>query len=382
MLRTLAAALILSSFLPSRVQPQDLRYSMVTRSELGGAAGRILGVVPGGTEPVQETTFIKGNRIRKDDGSESSNIMDWDSGILTILDHQDRSYVQLSMEEMAQAAEEVVRSMEEEGGSSGLKDAMVDGSREGAEEVEDAHSDAGGGQTAVDITVSSDRTGVTRDFSGYSAEQVLVTLEILGEHTPGDYGEEEQSGGLAIITELWLSQDFPEYRMMQEMNGEALDRMRERETGQGILGSLEALTTYDPRLEIAFEKNQETVDAMDGVALRTAVHVVTLPGRTPVDRNKVLADQDRSLSDDAAEAAASGAKDAARSAASRIGGRLFGRGKKEEASPKPEEPQQSVILRIISEVSDVETLDLEPALFDPPPDYSLRTEGGSSGSGS
>jgi hypothetical protein len=117
---------------------------MITRSELGGAAGRILGVVPGGTEPIQETTFIKGNRIRKDDGSESSSIMDWESGILTLLNHQDRSYVQLNLEEMAQAAEEVVQSMEEEGESSPLKDAVVDGSREGAEEVKDARDDPPG----------------------------------------------------------------------------------------------------------------------------------------------------------------------------------------------------------------------------------------------
>jgi len=367
--------LLLLVLVPDPGRAQDLKYTVITRTELGGTTGRALGVMPGTAEPVLETTFIKGNRIRKDESPESSSVMDWDAGILTLLDHAARSYVQVSLEQMAEVAEAMAQSVE--GTSSELGEAMVEGSQEGAREAETAYAEGGGDQASLDVRISSDRTGRTREFSGYSAEQVLITLEILGEHTPGEVDRESESGGLAIITELWLSRDFPEYRMMQEMDGAALARMKEGETGEGILGSLEALLTYDPRIKFAFEKNQETIDAMDGVALRTAMHVVSLPGWMPVDREQVLADQDRSLSDDAMDAAKSGTKDAAKSAVSQISGRLFGRKKEPEPGPEPpQEPQQSVIMRVISEVSDVELGDLDPVLFEPPVEYTVQTQGG------
>ena len=357
---------------PATARSQDLKYTMVTRAEFGGATGRILGAMPGASDPTSETTFIKGNRIRKDESPESSSIMDWDSGTLTLLDHAGKSYVQLSLEEMARAAEEMVQAME--GRSEEVGEAAVEGSREKV-------SDAGNDQLAMEVKVSSDRTGRTRDFSGYTAEQVLITLEILGDDAPADVPEEEGSGGLAIVTELWLSQDFPEYRLMQEMDGAALSRMKKQETGEGILGSLEEFLNSDPRMKVAFEKNQETVGAMEGVALRTTIHVVGLPGSMPVDRDKVLADQERSLSADAADAAKSGVGDAARSAMGQVSGRLFGRKKREEAPPEPEEPQQSVMMRMISEVSDVQLQELDAALFEPPAEYFLAVQEGTTGSG-
>ena len=328
--------------------------------------------MPGTTDPLTETTFIKGHQIRRDESPESSSIMDWDAGVLTFLDHPAKRYVQLSVEEMAELAEEAAEALE--GTASELTGAAVEGSREAAQEAEAAHAAEGGEQATLDVRVSSDRTGQRRDFAGYAAEQVLITLEIMGEHTPGEYEADAQSGGLAVVTELWLSQDFPEHGMMQEMRKKVGNHMAEEDTGEGILGSMEALLTYDPRIKFAFEKNQETIDAMDGIALRTTMHVVTLPEWIPLDRDKVLADQDRSLTDDAMDAAKSGARDAARSAVRNVTGRLFGRKKEPEPPPEPEVPEQSILFRVISEISSVEALSLDPTLFQPPADYTLQEE--------
>jgi len=330
---------------------------------------------PGDGGSVSEVTYIRGNRIRKDDGKDSSSIMDWDAGILTLVDHPSRSYVRMSLEEMARMAEEAARSMGETADGMGR---AADGSREGIQEVQDAYGEGGGDRTNFDVRVSTDRTGRTRKVGGYDAEQVFLTLEIVGETEPEQGGEEAQSGGLAIVTELWLSQDFPEYRMMREMDGAAVDRMKDQQVGKGILASLETLLASDPRMKAALERNEEALAELDGVALKTTMHVVSLPGKTRVDRDAVLAAQDRGLDDDAADAAKDGARGAARSAMGRLGGGLFGRKKKEEeAPPEPEDPQQKVILRVISQISDVEVGKLDASLFQVPADYQDRSvEGG------
>ena len=371
-----AGLALLSATIPQEaLQGQDLRYDMVTKLEFGGRAGRILGAMPGGGGPTVETTFVKGNRIRRDEDPSSSSVMDWEKGVLTILDHNGRTYVQMALEEMAVAAQEAAEALQ--GELAEMKEAAAEGAETAAQEAEQEYRDEGGDQLGLEVAVLSDRTGQTRSFGEFMAEQVLITLEIKGEKDAADWDSGDTQGGLALVTELWLSTDFPEYRVMMEGREEMAERTDLDRTNEGLLGQMEALLEYDPRIKFAFEKNRETIDALDGVALKTTTHFVNLPEEVRLDVQQVLADQDRSLGDDVSDAAQEGVRNAAKSAVKGGTGRLFGRRDEPEPEPEPEvpEPKQSVFLRMISEIDKVSTDPLDESLFQVPAGYT-ETGGG------
>ncbi len=374
-----AGALLLALLPAAPARAQDLKYRSISRVEMGGTLGRVLGAIPGVKEPEGEIVYIKGNRIRRDESEETSTIMDWETGILTTLDHRSRTYTQLDLAGLAEAAEALADSLkkaieEERAREPGRVGEVAGAAKEGAREA--GREDAGEEELEVNVTVRTDRTGRTRTFGDYTAEQVLVSMEILGKADPSDPAEEEVEGGLGIVTEVWLSTDFPEYRMMREMKGAALERMKKQQTGKGILGMLESLLTYDPRIKVAYQKSARTVDEMDGFPVQTITHFVTLPGGMRLDRDQVLAEKDRSLGDDVTDAAKKGAKDAAKEGIRKLKGRFFGRKKEPEPEPKPEAPKQKVFLRIINEIRDLSVTTLDPALFEIPPEYSPAGEGG------
>lgn len=359
--------LLLLAWAASPADAQDLRYVRTNHMEVGGTAGRFLSALPGGGDPTVETTFLKGNRIRRDQGAASSSIMDWDTGILTTLDHASRTFTEVNLLQVAEATAEGGKAMQ--GGLKDMKDAVADGAETAAQETEQAYREDGGDQLGLRVFVESERTGRTETIQGYTAEQVLVSLEIKGEKDMADWEAQDKRGGLAIVTEVWLSKDFPEYQMMADMEGEALEQLQDDGADKGFLGALEYLVTYDPRVKFAFEKNRETIDAMDGVPLRTTMHFVNLPDDARLDRDQVLAEADRSLINDATDAAQKNAKKAARSAVSGLTGRMFGRKKAPEPEPEPEAASQKVFLRFVSEISDVETATLSEDLFEVPANY-------------
>ncbi len=335
--------------------------------EIGGTAGRLLSGLPGGSGPTVETTFLKGNRIRHDQDDSESSIVNSETGILTLLDHRARTFSETNLVEVAEAVEESAKALDGELGE--VADAVAEGAEAAAQEGEQQYREEGGDQLVLEVFVESSRTGRTENISGYSAEQVITTLEIKGGDDRADWNAEDTKGGLAIVTEVWLSTDFPEYQMMAQMQGAALQQIQDKRTDEGLLGTLEHLLKYDPRVKFAFEKNKETLDAMDGVPLRTTMHFVNLPDEARLDLDQVLAEKDRSLMDDASDAVAESAKDAAKSAVGGVTGRLFGRKKKAEPKPEPEAPAQSVFFRIVSEISDVESASLPEDLFEVPPTY-------------
>jgi hypothetical protein len=226
----------------------------------------------------------------------------------------------------------------------------------------------------IQAEISVDRTGKSEEISGYQADQVILTLTLAPTEEAVEENPEMEGAALAVVTELWLSTDFPEAALMEAMQGEAMDRMRETFSAQGgAASSMEAMSAFDPRLKDAWAKNAEELSKLEGTALRTTMHFVSVPPGVELDRDQVLADADKSLASGAGGAVAAGAADAAKKALGGLAGR-FGRGKKEE--PKEEEAPaatQSVFLRAVTEIGDVKTGDLDAALFLVPDGYTERT---------
>jgi len=313
---------------------QDLTYTTTTKMEMSGALGRVLSILGKMDEPMVEKTYLKGSMVRKDQ-DESSTIFDWNAGSMTLLDHPERTFMRM---DFAQMAEQMAGAMEER--------------------------PEAGGAPEMEVTVSTDRTGKTETIAGYAAEQVIVTVEM----KPKSAAEAEEGAQptTALVTDLWLSTEFPEYRMMQEMQGEAIQRFRESGASQNVAQAMGALAGSDPGMQEGWEKNMEAMKELKGTALRSTTHFVTVPPGATLDRDKVLEGAGEAVSE-----GGGGVANAARQALGGLAGR-FGRGRpQQEAAPAA--PAQAVIMRIKIEISDVGTGAVDASLFQVPEGYTERT---------
>jgi len=332
----LAGTLVLVAGAAVPAAGQDLTYTTTTKMEMSGALGRVLSVVGKMDEPMVEKTYLQGPKMRKDQ-EESSTIIDWDAGAMTLLDHPRKTFMRV---DFAQMMEQMAGAM-------------------GAERPE------GGEAPEMEVTISSDRTGRTETIAGYAAEQFIVVVEMKPKAPPAE--EEAAQPTTALVSDLWLSTEFPEYRLMQEMQGEAVQRFREGGAAQGMAQAMGALAATNPGMDEAWEKNLEAMKELQGSTLRTTTHFVSVPPGGTLDRDKVLESANEAVSEGGG--AAQGAANAARQALGGLAGR-FGRGRpqqQQEAAPPP--AAQAVIMRFRSEISDVGTGAVDASLFQVPEGY-------------
>jgi hypothetical protein len=324
------------------IEAQDIKYTTVSKAEFGGSLGRMM-KLSGAGDPITEVTYIKGNRLRTDDDKESSTITDFTDGVFTWLNHETRTFHSMSIADMTAAAQQLAAGY----GADSLEEQQV-----GQEER----------QVTYDIKLSTDKTGKKEKFHGSQAEQVLITIEI--EAT--EVTEEEDSvlaGTMVVLADLWMSTEFPGYEAMQRIEAEWRENWRANSAGANA-GGMDRASQTDPRIGAAMAKLGEELEGLEGIALKSTTHFVLVPPGAKFDRKKALKDADKSLADDAAGAAANEAVTSAGDAVSGMTGGLFGKKKPEE--PKPE---QSTVVRVKSEVTEVETAMLRDDFFKAPPDY-------------
>ena len=348
-----AVAILLLSCLPFQaLEAQDLSYTTVTRAEFGGPMGMMMQMMPEAGKETRQTVHIKGSLMRTDE-EDTSSIVDMAQGSYTFLQHPDRTYYTFTLADFQSQMSEAQERMAQENPSPS------------AAPVEEG---------SFEIKLSTDRTGRTRDFQGYTAEQVLMTMEVVP--VTEEAREMAAAAGTTVFfTEMWISQDFPgaqAYREAQE--GMAEEFM---EAGGGMGTAMAQVMAGRPDLKEAMEENLKVMGEMQGVPVRTVVHMVMVPPGMTFDGEAVLAKADEPLSSGmgqaAAGAAGEAATDAVRGALSRRMGGLLGRRNQEEEE-KPEEvaPEQTITLRTVTSISDIQTGSLPEDLFQPPAEYQER----------
>jgi hypothetical protein len=328
---------------------QHVRYSSVSTVELGGSLGRVMQLVPGFGDPVRETVSITGTHMRTDAENHSS-IMSAENGVITYLDHEAKTYWTMSLAEML----------------AGLTGAVTPLEGQAVESQQSEDESTPRDSVHYEVHVSTDRTGRTERVAGYEAEQVFLTVEIEGE-ARSEAGDSTIEGSLYVLSELWLSEAFPGHeaeQAFQQAWGEQV--MQEFEAPQESARDMEAVYSQDPRLREGIERMAEELKELQGSALQTIAHFVVVPEGVEFDREAVLRDADRSLAEDVGAAAARGAVEGAQR---RLGG-LFG-GRNRDSDDEPE-LRQAVVMRVKTEVRDVDLATLPPDLFRPPTDYTER----------
>ena len=331
---------------------QDLSYTTVTSVEFGGAMGMMMQMMPQAGMETREAVYIKGSLMRTDDEG-TSTIVDATAGQYTMLDHEARTYYTITLADMQQQMEMAQEQMAQAMGDpeAGMGPGM-----------------APGPEGSFETRVSTERTGRTRDFGGYSAEQVLITMEMVPT-SPEAQQYAAMTGTTVLFTELWLSEDFPgaaEYREAQERVGQAFLEGG----GADMAGGMSQFMMGNPNMKEAFEKNWEEMKNMEGVPVRTTTHMVTVPAGMEFDPDAVLAAEGKPL--EAGEMPSMA--EAARGALGRTMGGILGRRNREEGEPEaPAGPTtQTITMRSVSTIEEIETGSLSDDLFRPPPEYTER----------
>jgi hypothetical protein len=348
------AALALSPVLErSQAAGQDLAYTSVTRGEFAGALGTLMRLVPGAQDPTRETTYMKGSLLRTDEG-EHSTIMDLAEGRFTHLDHKAKTFYTFTFAELQ---------------------AEMAAALEGLELEQPEEAPAEEPEVTFDVRLSTERTGRRTTFDGYSAEQVLMIVEVVPRSTDPAAAQED-AGSMVLFNEVWLSTDFPGLAAIRDAQAKAAAEMFES-VQAGLASALQQAFAQDPRMQEAFEKSAQEMEDLDGLAVKTISSFVLLSPGMELDRGAILAAADQPLASGAGEvlagAAAAGAQEAARSAVRGLTRGVLGRRQEEPAAAQPEaRPSQSIVMRTTSVVEDVRTGPLSPDLFRPPADYAER----------
>jgi hypothetical protein len=352
LVRSLAGLSVLALLASAPASAQDVRYTTVSRGEFGGALGRWMKLF-GGSSEVTETTSIKGAKLRSDtDGN--STVLDLDAKAFTWMDHEQKAYATMTFAQAVERANAMVEQMED----------SIEAAKAQMEEVREPQN------VRYEVRFTTDRSGKKGKVVGYEAEQVFlqVDIEAIPIRQPDETEEEamQRAGTLVVLSELWLSTAFPGYTAKQ-----AQAAMWAEALGTTEAPSQEMIQAYqfDPRIQEGMEKLAEELKGLDGETLRSATHVVAVPHGVMFDRDAVLKDANKKLSDDVADAAMSGAQRAAEGAVSGITGGLLGRRRPAE----PPRPRQGTIMRLKTEVTDCATAALADEVFSVPAGYAERT---------
>lgn len=347
-MRPIRAVLLASLSIPALAlaapaAAQDVQYETATRVDFAGGLGtamRIASRLGGGSTESVETTYIKGRRMRTD-SDQSSTILNLDDGRITVLDHTARTYTTYTFEEMVNQA----------------RAAAAEANRSSTNGQEDA-------QARLDFRFDVDATSERQRVAGYDAQRVFLTMEAAAEAVPEGQTEMEDAGRLVVLTDMWTSRDIP---ILQARSAfEDASAQQAAEAGAALTEGFAAAFADDPRMRVAFEQSMEEARKIEGMAVKSVTHFVSVAPGQQFNRAAITnPEQGPSLAQRAAQ-------QGARAAVGGLMGRLGGRRAPEPEPAAEAEPTQVTIFTVTSEVRNVRTGNVDASLFEVPAGYTQQ----------
>lgn len=350
------------------VQAQDIRYREVTTTEFAGFMGSAMRMSGEDMGPDTTVNWVKGLKLRVDQADgRASEILDLGTTRFTSWHHVDSTYWVMNLQQFIQSTDS---SMAE------AREAMSDEERSQ--------------MNSFEPSLQVDRTGERRTINGWEAERVIMTLTLEASAQEMSREEMEQDpmgammgqSSMVMLSDLWISDEVPGFREMQETFG---DRSQDFVVQSG---GMESLAAGYPQMAALTKQLQEEMRGLGGVTVRSTVYTVMAPSSMPLNRDSILGMSDEplpqgpDLSELMARAMGNAGENAARDAVSNaLGGRLgrFLGGRRNQGEEEEQEALQiggaggaTVMSRIVTEIIEVERLSLSESDFLPPPSYRER----------
>jgi hypothetical protein len=354
-------ALLIAPSGEAEAQSRTLRWTEVTRYEAPGALGATLSLMGGlGESRSDRALRIEGSLLRRDDGT-SSTIFDLEGRRFIVVDHEEKSYTEISFDQSAELAEEMSSVLSE--ARAGVTEAMQDAQQEMSAAQAEMRRAMEEAQANASFRLTTDALGEQRRFGSYSAERFRITARLSGGMgAMGRAGSED--GELVVIADLWQSLDFPtEDQFFEAFAAEfasdpATARVAEAFEGVGedLSLDMEAMfSTLSPGLTGGLSEVRRAIESLEGTTVESRIVAATLTGGAQLDADAVLNWETTSAGEAvgslAREAARETAAEAARGAVRGLSRGLLGRGGGGSATPAPAQsgaPAVSPLLRIVS----------------------------------
>jgi hypothetical protein len=162
----------------------DFSYQETTKITGGMMAGmmKVAGVFSKqAREPIESTVAVKGNRMAHR-GKLHGSIIDLDSRTITEIDMQKKTYSVITFDQMKQMLDQM------------------------SQKMQDKKSD-----TDMQMKVSANATGNSKQIGGYDAREMLVKIEM--QATDQKSG---QTGSMLVTTDLWVAGGISGYKEVRE----------------------------------------------------------------------------------------------------------------------------------------------------------------------
>jgi hypothetical protein len=156
----------------------DFSYRESTKITGGMMAGmmKVAGVFSkSAREPMDATVAVKGNKLVHR-GTNSMSLIDLDARTITSVDVQKKQYSVLTFDEMKQAMENLAKKMKQDT------------------------------KAEMQMRVSAEPTGKTKEISGYQAKEILMKIAMDVQDK-----EKKQGGSMVVMTDLWIAESVPGY---------------------------------------------------------------------------------------------------------------------------------------------------------------------------
>jgi hypothetical protein len=151
--------------------------------------------------PITTTTMIHGNQ-KAVVGKDSIEITDLDKETVTHIDPAHKTYTVVTFAQMRQAFAQVPKQMQQ----------AQDKAKQAPEQPQQPKSDL---KTSFDVSVKN--TGATKEISGLTAQEQLVTLQM---HVTDPNAPPTQTNAVTYVvtTDAWITPDPPELKEIQDFD--------------------------------------------------------------------------------------------------------------------------------------------------------------------
>jgi hypothetical protein len=314
----------------SAADAQDVRYKTKSKTELH-ALGFLGGLFDGETE---EEISIKNFKMRSDRDKQST-ITDLDGERIINIDHKKKEYTIITFADMAEMMSSLGTRMEE--------------GTEAREMPEGDHP-----EFEVEFDLKVEDTGKTKKIDGRETSQRIMILET--RFAPKDASADTlPSGSFFAVTDMWLADEIPEMKAQEAFMERMGELMRGNMGSVDMAGMMSKVMDSYPQVGAAMERSKEELSKVDGFAMASTVHLVTVPKDMDLDLALVLGEKKEEKKKGGfggflkkmAEAVPTGDMDAKTDA----------------------KPEQKTIMSVHSSTNSISTKSRKSSYFDPPSKY-------------
>lgn len=309
--------------------------------------------------PIVSTVYLQGNRMARVN-AQRIEIIDLDKETITTADLQKHTYTEMTFEQMRQQMEQAVQQSKE---------------KQAQQKASTASPQSGPSNVDVQFKVNVRDTGATKQVSGMSTSESILTMQMEGTNTTNG-----QQGALAITNDMWLAPDIPGYQELQDFNKKLAAKMGDIYSGSGMSSSLAAM---QPAQAQGVADMAKEVSKLKGIPVEQVMRMGSTTNGTPLPAASEAPLPPSSPGPETPSVKDVAQQSAESAIASKLGGFGFGGfGRKKKQSPPPDssanaQPQQqgqtpaqaqaaNVLMESTTDLTSFSSAPIDPAKFSVP----------------